>query len=123
MNARIWNIYPRSWGIVEPFRPEGGFGLRVAFGPFVRPVSFPWRTNPWSGWAWATMRLPFIILPFFSYRRWRLDGGSYFGLYLGGKTFGVKRGEAGKGHKWARPEDEGEIFVTWSATFRWRHGG
>lgn len=48
MNAVTLNLWPRRWGALEPFHPEGGFDFRLAYGPFVRPISWPWQTNPWK---------------------------------------------------------------------------
>jgi hypothetical protein len=85
----------------------GGFGIRLAIlvGKFARPIKL--NGNPWKEKPWFTLRLPIIILPFFSIAI------GPFGFYVGGKAFNVDSYEP-----WARPEEAGLEMVTISATIR-----
>ena len=86
-----------------PFPHNGWFMLRMACGPFARPVSYPFGPNPWNEWRLFTIRFSYICLPFISVStRW-------FHFYLGGKSFW-----ADSSHTWAHPDDLHKQFVTLS---------
>ena len=89
---------------------ENGWGVVLKFfaGSFARPVPKFWtKLNPWQEESWFTIRLPFVILPFFSI----CLGG--FGFYLGGKVFTVDEDEP-----WSRDVEHGTDMLTISASLR-----
>lgn len=101
-----------AWGPLQPFRPDGGWGIRLATGPFARPISFG-LANPWSKWCLFTLRLPWIALPFVSYSGRRIH------FYFGGKQFPTGT-YPDPGHAaWMRPKDANTTFVTLSARLGW----
>ena len=95
-NERVYD--PNSWSIM----------FKVYAGKFARPIAKPFSgENPWSGKAWFTLRLPFMILPFLSiaYKK--------FGFYVGGKIFYVDKDEP-----WARLDEHDKLRLTISMTIR-----
>lgn len=93
----------------KKYQPSG-WGIRLALlvGSFARPVPKFWTDeNPWQEEAWFTLRLPIIVLPFFSFAIGK------FGFYIGGKRFTVDSNEP-----WAKPFEYGSEMVTISATIR-----
>lgn len=96
--------------LLSPVRDTNGITLRWYWGMVVRPLSWPWRRNPWSDWRWVTLRFP-ATGPFVSIRWGR------FVAYLGFKMFRTARWPD-LGHTWMYPNDAECAFITPTGSLR-----
>ncbi len=96
-------------GILTPFRQDQrSFARIVEGGPFYRPISFPWKRNPWTHWRWYTIYLERVSGGFFCIRVWRLL------VYVGFKAYPL-----GPDHTYAKEEHVGKAAVIFSLRFGW----
>lgn len=96
-------------GILSPFRADQrSFARIVEGGPFYRPISFPWKRNPWKEWRWHTIYRERMSMGFMAIRFWKLM------VYFGAKVYTI-----GENHTYAKPEHIGKAAITWSFRVGW----
>jgi len=105
------------WDADSQYRsPEGkkGFGIMIAlrWGKLLQPIGTKIFNNVWfRGDVLFTLRIPFVVLPYISIAIGK------FGLYFGGKIYGVDRVEY---LRWAYPDEikKGNTALALSASIR-----